>query len=180
MPNGSLSPPAKISFALGVAAPSAARNTRIWPLPVSATKISPFGATLSRRGSLRPSATRSILKPGGTCSETPAGRGTTRAPQEADGVAPGRRRSCGLIRRIVPGLSRRQSPNASRPFRTSGSAIAAPAANVTKDKAESSNKESFGMLAPVSPTSHPAGACHACDHDNAPSTPRVAWSISST
>ena len=48
------------------------------PARVSATKISPFGATRMMRGPLKPSANNSILKPGGTCGAAPPGLATTR------------------------------------------------------------------------------------------------------
>jgi hypothetical protein len=55
MPNGWSRPEAKTSLLLGLAAPSAARRTRIYPGSDSAMKMSPFGATRTRvdRGSWR-------------------------------------------------------------------------------------------------------------------------------
>src|SRR6185437_1313379 len=78
-----------ISLVAGFAAPSAARRTRIRPARVSATKISPLGATRMMRGPLRPSANNSILKPGGACGAASAGRATTRDMFAAAAVAPG-------------------------------------------------------------------------------------------
>ena len=63
------------------------------------------GATRMMRGPLRPSANNSILNPGGTCGAAPVGLVTTRDIFAAGAVAPGCGRSCGLIRRTVPGLS---------------------------------------------------------------------------
>ena len=80
------------------------------PARVSATKMSPFGAVRMMRGPLRPSANNSILKPAGTCGAASAGRATTREAFAAEAVAPGAGRSCGRIRRTVPGLSACQLP----------------------------------------------------------------------
>jgi len=49
MPNGWSRPEAKTSLLLVLAAPSAARRTRIRPGSDSATKMSPFGATRTVR-----------------------------------------------------------------------------------------------------------------------------------
>ena len=75
---------AKISLTAGFEPSSAARSTRIRPALVSATKMSPFGATRIWRGPLSPSANSSILKPAGTCGAADGGRGTTRELLEAD------------------------------------------------------------------------------------------------
>src|ERR1700682_2389117 len=80
--------------------------------------MSPLGATRIWRGSLSSSANNSTLNPAGTCGTAAEGRGTTRDTLADDGVAPGRGRSSGLIRRLTPGLSPRQSPNVALP--TSG------------------------------------------------------------
>ena len=96
-------------------------------------KISPFGATRIWRGALSPSANNSILNPDGTCSDAPGGLATTRDELDTDGVAPGAGISDGLINRLTPGLSVRQSPNAAGPV--SGSHFAAvrlSAANVDR------------------------------------------------
>jgi hypothetical protein len=103
IPNGSLRPLAKIWFLDGFEAPSAARNTRMSPASVSATKISPFGATRSTRGLFRPSANKSILKPSGTFGTAERGRGTTREALLADAVAPGFGKSAGVMSLTVPG-----------------------------------------------------------------------------
>src|SRR5437667_12880057 len=97
------------------------------PAYVSVTNISPFGATLTMRGPFNPSTNNSILNPGGTCGAAPAGLGTIRETFAADRVAPGAGKSCGLIRRIVPGLSGCQLPNASLTSRRPDGAHAAPA-----------------------------------------------------
>src|SRR5216683_1128578 len=87
------------------------------PASVSATKISPFGAALIIRGPSNPFANSAILNPGGTFGAAPSGLGTTRETLAAERVAPGSGKSCGLIRRAVPGLSSCQLPNASLPWR---------------------------------------------------------------
>src|SRR5216684_115598 len=80
--------------------------------------MSPLGATRIWRGPFSSSANNSTLNPAGTCGTAAEGRGTTRDTLADDGVAPGRGRSLALIRRLTPGLSARQSPNAAAP--TSG------------------------------------------------------------
>src|SRR6202022_4463389 len=88
---------------------------RILPARVSATKMSPLGATRIWRGLLSPSANSSTLNPAGTCGSDEGGRWTTRETLAAEGVAPGFGKSSALIRRLTPGLSARQSPNAAVP-----------------------------------------------------------------
>src|SRR5258708_24599451 len=104
---------------------------RILPALVSATKISPLGATRIWRGPFSPSANNSTLNPAGTCGKAAAGRGTIRETLADEGVAPGRGRSSAFIRRLTPGLSARQSPNAavpvSGPDLVSASPMQAPA-----------------------------------------------------
>src|SRR6202047_1831953 len=90
---------------------------RIRPALVSATKMSPLGAPRIWPGALGPPANNSTLNPAGTCGTAAEGRGTTRDTLADDGVAPGCGRSSGLIRRLTPGLSPRQSPNAAVPTR---------------------------------------------------------------
>src|SRR4051794_39174566 len=86
--------------------------------------MSPFGATLIWRGPFNPEANSSALNPAGTLGMVAGGRGTRRELFAEEGVAPGRGRSPGLMRRITPGLSRRQSPNAAPPTSGPGSATA--------------------------------------------------------
>src|SRR5258708_39924435 len=73
MPNGWSRPEAKTSLLLGLAAPSAARRTRIRPGSDSAMKMSPFGATRTMRGSWRLETNSSTSKPGGTFGVAEAG-----------------------------------------------------------------------------------------------------------
>ena len=68
MPKGPLSPDAKSAVLEGLAAPAAARNTPTRPEWVSATKMSPLGATRTRRGPLSPVAKALTAKPAGTAS----------------------------------------------------------------------------------------------------------------
>jgi hypothetical protein len=86
--------------------------------------MSPLGATWIWRGPLNPSANNSILNPAGTCGIVDDGRGTTREMLAAEAVAPGLGKSAGLISRLTPGLSARQSPNAAGPTRGPDWAIA--------------------------------------------------------
>src|SRR5262245_48671365 len=98
MPNGWSRPEAKTSLLLGLAAPSAARRTRIRPGSDSATKMSPFGATRTVRGSRRLEANSSTWKPGGTLGAAETGFATTRGGFDADRVAYGWGRSV-ILRR---------------------------------------------------------------------------------
>jgi hypothetical protein len=61
----------------------------ISPAPVSARKISPFGATISQRGRLKPVAKTFILNPAGTVGRNPAGALTLSGAFAADFVAYG-------------------------------------------------------------------------------------------
>src|ERR1700682_6049211 len=108
---------------------------RIRPARVSATNRSPFGAVLMRRGPLSPSANSSTLNAGDTRGLAEAGRLTMRDMLAAEGVAPGFGRSSGLIRRTVPGSSRRQSPKASCPLSVLGWAFRGPVADSMSEKA---------------------------------------------
>src|SRR5262249_29694776 len=105
MPKGWSRPEANTSLLLGLAAPSAARRTRIRPGSDSATKISPFGATRTMRGSRRLAANSSTWKPGGALGAAEAGFGTTRGGFDADRVAYGGGRS--VILRPTHGTSLR-------------------------------------------------------------------------
>src|ERR1700745_2491224 len=110
MPNGWSRPAEKTSLLLGLAAPSAARRTRIRPGSDSAMKMSPFGATRTVRGSRRLEANSSTWKPGGTFGAAETGFAITRGGFDADWVAYGGGRS--VILRRTKGASVRQSPNA--------------------------------------------------------------------
>src|SRR5262249_61983141 len=117
MPNGWSRPEANTSLLLGLAAPSAARRTRIRPGSDSAAKMSPFGATRTVRGSRRLEANSSTWKPGGTLGAAETGFATTRGGFDADRVAYGWGRS--VILRRTKGGSGRQSPNAALPTNSS-------------------------------------------------------------
>src|SRR5262249_49216875 len=65
----------------------------------------------------RPDANSSTLNPAGACGTAPAGRPTVRGKFEADGEAPGRGKSAGVMCRQTPGASARQSPKAAWPVR---------------------------------------------------------------
>ena len=84
MPNGWSRPEANTSLLLGLAAPSAARRTRIRPGSDSAMKMSPFGATRTVRGSRRLEANSSTWKPGGTLGAAETDFATTRGEFDAD------------------------------------------------------------------------------------------------
>ena len=75
---------------------------------ISATKMSPLGATRIWRG---PSslANAVTVKPGGTLNVAPAGCGTL-WESATPGVATSGGRSAGVILRVTPGASARQSP----------------------------------------------------------------------
>ncbi len=57
------------------------------PASISATKMSPLGATRSRRGPERPVANASTVNPGGTFGVAPLGRGTMLPPSATLRVA---------------------------------------------------------------------------------------------
>ena len=67
------------------------------------------------RGPLNPSANSSTLNPAGTWGIAEAGRGTDRGALATEDVAPGLGKSAAVKCLVRPGLSARQSPNASRP-----------------------------------------------------------------
>jgi hypothetical protein len=115
MPNGPRRPSAKIAFSDGALAPSAARSTRTRPAPVSATKMSPFGATRSSRGPAKPEANCCTVKPAGTDRTAPAGRATFMGLSRAEGVAKFAGRSATLTVCRTPGPSLRQSPGSGGP-----------------------------------------------------------------
>src|SRR5262249_19920375 len=89
MPNGWSRPEANTSLLLGLAAPSAARRTRIRPGSDSAMKMSPFGATRTTRGSRSLETNSSTSKPGGTFGVAEIGFAITWGKFDADRVAYG-------------------------------------------------------------------------------------------
>src|SRR5438128_1479644 len=117
MPNGWSRPEANTSLLLGLAAPSAARRTRMRPGSDSAMKMSPLGATRTVRGSRRLEANSSTWKPGGTFGTAETGLAITRGGFDADRVAYGGGRS--VILRRTKGASVRQSPNTALPTNSS-------------------------------------------------------------
>src|SRR5262245_24892908 len=119
MPNGWSRPEANTSLLLGLAAPSAARRTRIRPGSDSAMKMSPFGATRTVRGARRLEADSSTWETGGTLGTAETGLGTTRAGFDADRVVYGGGSS--VILRRTKGASARQSPNVAFPTNSSPS-----------------------------------------------------------
>src|SRR5262249_55460640 len=84
MPNGWSRPEANTSLLLGLAAPSAARRTRIRPGSDSAMKMSPFGATRTTRGSRSLETNSSTSKPGGTFGVAEIGFANTWGKFDAD------------------------------------------------------------------------------------------------
>src|SRR5258708_38498308 len=96
MPNGWSRPEANTSLLLGLAAPSAARRTRMRPDSDSAMKMSPLGATRTVRGSRRLEANSSTWKPGGTFGTAETGLATTRRGFDAERVAYGGGRGGGV------------------------------------------------------------------------------------
>src|SRR3984893_13363845 len=76
----------------------------ISPAPVSARKISPFGATVSQRGTLKSFAKTLTWNPGGTVGTNPAGGFVLPGPFPADLVAKG----CGRVGFCRCGTSARQ------------------------------------------------------------------------
>src|SRR5579872_2794733 len=111
MPYGRFSPSAKTDICSGFPSLLMPRNTRISPAPLSARKMSPFGAVLSNRGLFSPAAYNSTLNPFGAIGHAFAGRATTSGAFSADDVAYGGGRSFTVIFRVVPGFSYRKSVN---------------------------------------------------------------------
>src|SRR5208282_608353 len=87
------------------------RNTRIFPLLLSARKTSPLGAVRISLGLSSPVAYCCTLNPAGAFGQAPCGRGTTCGALPAESVAYGAGRSCAVILRIFPGSSKRKSVN---------------------------------------------------------------------
>src|ERR1700745_2160167 len=65
------------------------RRMTTWLAPVSARKISPFGATVSKRGRLKSAAKMLMWKPDGTVGRKPCGACDLLGPLPADLVANG-------------------------------------------------------------------------------------------
>ena len=103
--------------------------------------MSPLGAVCIVRGWSRPLANTVASKPGGKRGLAPEGRGTTDGLSEADALANGAGSASGLIWRVTPGASARQSPNAAAPERT-GSAWTAAMGIVSTEMA---NKNFMGL-----------------------------------
>src|SRR5215472_3479996 len=89
IPNGHLRPDVKVSIRFAFSAPSSARNTRICPAKLSATKISPLGATRTKRGPSKPFANSLTTNPVGTLNFAFGGRATTSGPFPAERLACG-------------------------------------------------------------------------------------------
>src|SRR5207244_11374134 len=89
MPNGRFIPLTKTSRAWAPPVCCGSRITTISPAPISARKISPFGATVSHRGRLKFVANRLTRKPWGTVGKNPAGGVSFSGPLPADFVENG-------------------------------------------------------------------------------------------
>jgi hypothetical protein len=112
-----LQPAGKYRVFLGAVWPAGMRNTCTVPNMLSATNKSPLGATRITRGLCKPDVvTSSAAKPSGTCGRAPAGIATTSAGPSLDFEMAGR--SCGVSRRLTPGLSSCQLPMAASPCNT--------------------------------------------------------------
>src|SRR6266404_7781711 len=116
MPCGSYSPLANTATFSGLALPAGTRNTWTELDIVLTTNKSPFGATRIARVLRKSEVTSCAEKPAGTCGRAPAGIVTTCAGPSLGFEMGGR--SCGRIRRLSPGLSSRQLPNAAAPVNT--------------------------------------------------------------
>src|SRR3981081_1890709 len=132
MPCGWYRPVAKTEICCGLAAPGGTRRTWTELDIVLATNKSPLGATRITRVLRRSDVTSSAEKPSGTCGRAPAGMGTTCTGPLADVEIGGR--SCGLIRRLTPGLSSCQPPKAAVPCNTCPKARS-PATTLTRHAA---------------------------------------------
>src|SRR6267378_2366655 len=124
MPCGSYRSLANTEICCGLALPAGTRNTWTELDIVLATNKSPLGATRITRVLRRSDVTSSAKKPSGTWGRAPAGMGTTCTGPLADFEMGGR--SCGLIRRLTPGLSSCQLPKAAAPCNTCPKARSAP------------------------------------------------------
>src|SRR5262249_60969751 len=121
MPKGWARPEATTSLLLGLAAPSAARRTRIRPDSDSAMKISPFGATRTMRGSRGLEANSSTSKPGSTLGTAETGFAITRGGFDADRVAYGG--GGWAVPRRSKGASAGQPPHAAPPTKKSAQGV---------------------------------------------------------
>src|SRR5580658_5555382 len=79
-------------------------------LPVSAMKMSPFGAVRSKRGPDRPSANNRTAKCGGTDNPASAGFSTTFGGFPAEAVLKGAGKDASVKACSTPGAAWRQSP----------------------------------------------------------------------
>jgi hypothetical protein len=73
MPKGRVNPLANFSRVCAPPVFCGSRKMMISPAPVSARKISLFGATMSQRGLLNPVAKTLVLNPAGTVGRKPSG-----------------------------------------------------------------------------------------------------------
>src|ERR1700738_5653764 len=125
MPLGSYSPLAQTEMCCGLALPAGTRSTWTTLDIVLETKKSPLGATRITRVLRRSGVTSSAANPAGSCGRAPAGMGTTCTGPLADFEMGGR--SCGLMRRLTPGLSLRQLQKAAAPVNICPKARSLPA-----------------------------------------------------
>src|ERR1700682_830273 len=116
MPCGAYRPLENTEICGGLALPDGTRTTWTELDMVLATNKSPLGATRITRVLRRSDVTSSAENPSGTCGRAPAGIGTTCTGPLADFEMGGK--SCGLIRRLTPGLSSCQLPKAAAPCNT--------------------------------------------------------------
>src|SRR5262249_52510413 len=93
--------------------------------------MSPFGAVSRNRGSRKPLAYNSILKPGGTFGRASRGRFTTCARLIARTFELGRGKSCTVILRLTLGASLVQSAIAALPVRRAPPSVAGSAGAAT-------------------------------------------------
>src|SRR5207248_4793432 len=109
MPNGRRIPSTNTSRSCAPPVFFGSRSTRISPDPVSARKISLFGATVRKRGILKPLAYTLTVNPAGTVGRKPSGGLTRSGPLPADFVANGAG-SFGFCPRSEEHTSELQSP----------------------------------------------------------------------
>src|SRR5437588_11121147 len=102
MPKGRLRSLAKTAVCSALPALVIPRKILISLAVLSARNMSPLGALRISRGSCRPDAYSSTLKPGGTCGHAFAGRGTTLGTLPDEGVARGGGLSFNVIFRVLP------------------------------------------------------------------------------
>src|SRR5271170_3381424 len=104
MPYGRFNPVTNVSVVTGFPSAVMPRNTFRSPPELSAMKISPLGAVKILRGSLKPLANNSTLKPGGATGQAFFGRSISLGPLVADLVAIGLGMSLGRILCVTPGF----------------------------------------------------------------------------